>query len=287
MKSVIALTMLLIGFIVEAQTMSLMDAKTFLIDEAKGVDESGVPACRTSQDLAFLRFVAEDWKRALTLLENDAPDLRRQHLIVAATGFLSPQDYVRFLSGACDLMELGKLKMPGWAFCFGSRGKDGFLGYNYDQPEVATLISRMEAIYKVQEPRVMDEYFSSVKSGEAKKLTIRDCTNYGIPMPDTYTDNSKGAYQHLLKEQKRVLAEETNRTKGKVKPEPTPRERKIVRMVDEDGSVRITEVDVPPEDKPIENKAIPWKWLLIGGTLVVSGAVVVWQNVEKRKKARK
>ena len=95
MKCVVALSLLLMGFMTEARTMSLKEAQAFLSDEEKTVSESGAPPGQTSQELAFLRFVADDWKRALTLLENDAPDLRRTSLIIVAAELMSARDYVK------------------------------------------------------------------------------------------------------------------------------------------------------------------------------------------------
>jgi len=205
-KYVVVLSLLFMGFGVDAKTMSLEEAKAFLADEQVKVLEPGIPLGRTPQNLAFLRFVAENWQQALSLLEGNAPDLRRQYLIVVAAEYLPPQDYVRFRNGVCDLMESGKLKMPGWTFYCGSFIKQGFLAYNYDQPEVAALINRIETICKAQEPGQWDKYFSEVKSGEAKKNLMKDLTSDGDPMPETYQDNSKDALRKLVKEHKLLLA---------------------------------------------------------------------------------
>jgi len=199
---------LLFGTVIEAKTMSQEDARAFLADEEKYVTEDGVPPCQTSQDIAFLIYVVENWQDALVLLERDAPSLREQCLILAAARHLPPKEYVRFLSGVCDLMEAGKLKIRGISFCFEDRGKEDFLPYNYDQPEVATLINRMEAIYTAQEPGEWETYFSSIKSGEGKKQIVKERTIYKDPMPETYKDESKEVYKLLVKEHKRLLAEE-------------------------------------------------------------------------------
>ena len=285
MKQILVFSLLFMGFVAVAKTMFLEEAKAFLEDEKKSVGESGMPPRRTPQDLAFHRFVAEDWKRALTLLENDAPDLRRQNLIVVVAEVLPAQDYVQFLNGVCALVESGKLQMSGCCFLWGSFLKNGFLAYNYDQPEVATVIDRIEAIYKVHEPGKLESYFSEIKSGETKKFVIRDCTNYGEPMPETYKSNSTEAYRRLMKEHTELLAEEAKKAKGKIKPESAPKERKTVRIAEEDGSVRIALIDDdPPEDDPVEDNTVPWKLPFVIGTLVISSIVVAWYCFRKKKK---
>jgi hypothetical protein len=102
-------------------------------------------------------------------------------------------------------MESGKLKIPIWFFSCESFLKQGFLDYNYDQPEVAALIDRTEAICKAQEPGHWDGYFSDTKSGNAKKALVKDLTAYGDPMPESYKDNSKEADRKLVKEHNRLL----------------------------------------------------------------------------------
>ena len=277
-----------LGFVVGAQTMSLEDAKAFLADKEKRVDEGGAPPYQTSWDLAFHRFVAEDWKRALALLEKDAPDLRRQSLILVAAQYLQPKDYVHFLNGTCALMESGKLKIEGWAFCYRDRYKRGFLEYNYDQPEVAAVIDRMMTIYQAQEPEgPWEKYFSDIKSGESKKRVERVQTFDGWLLPETYKDNPQEVFRWLLKEQKRFLAEEAKKAKGRIKPEPVPKERKPVRIAEEDGSVRIVLMDDdPPEDEPVEDNVMSWKLPLFIGTLFISSIAVAWHCFQKKRNVK-
>jgi len=279
MKKVVALLLLFMGVVAEAKTMSLEEAKAFLTDEKKAVHEPGMPPRRTAQDLAFHRFVADDWKRALTLLENDAPDLRRQNLIVVVAEVLPAQDYVLFLNGVCDLIESGKLKMPSWCFGIGSFIKQGFLAYNYDQPEVAALINRIEALYKIHEPGNWEDYFLEVKSGERKKYDVQMLTSYGDPLPETYKSHPEEAYRRLVKEHNEILAEVAKREREQIKFE----QKKIVRMVDEDGSVRIMEVDIPPEDEPVDDKPTPWKFPLFIGILILGSGVAAWLYLKKEK----
>jgi len=287
MKYVVVLSLLFMGFTVEAKKMSFEEAKAFLVDEKKRVLEEGVPPCRTPQDIAFLIFVAENWGQALTLLEKDAPDRRRQHLILSAAGVLPAQDYVRFIDGACALMESEKIKVPGEIFCFSDFIKEGFWGYNYDLPEVAAVVDRMEAIYKVQEPGRWEGYFSEIKSKEGKQLAIQESKYNGGGTPESYKANSKEVYNALVKEHKELLAEEAKKAKGKIKPESAPKERKTVRIAEEDGSVRITLMDDdPPEDEPVEDNVMSWKLPFVIGTLVISSIAVAWHCFRKKKKCK-
>jgi len=205
MKWIIVLSLLFTGFVTEAKKMSLEEVKAFLADERKQVIEPGTAPFQTSQDIAFSLYLADNWQRALTLLENDAPNRRQQNLIVVAAEAMPAQDYVRFLNGVCGFIESGKLELPGWSFGFGSDLKEGFLAYNYDQPEVVALINRLEAIYKAKEPGKWDEYLSSIKSGDGKKNLVEALTSYGDPMPETYKANSKEVYHNLVNTHKKLL----------------------------------------------------------------------------------
>ena len=195
--------------------LSLKEAKAFLADENKGVLEDSTPPAQTAQDLAFLRYVAENWRQALTLLDTDAPDPRRQRLIIAAAEVLPARDYVSFLNGVCALSESGKIKIIGQDFCYGYFIKESFLEYNYDNPMVAALIDRMEAICKNQDPEEWGEYFAEIKSGKRKEELVKTLTAYGDPMPETYAANSKEVYNALVKGHKALLAEEAKGIKRK------------------------------------------------------------------------
>jgi hypothetical protein len=302
MRKAIVLSLLFMSFVAEAKKMSLEEAKAFLADEKKSVMEDGEPPGRTSQDLAFQLFVADDWKRALTLLENDAPDLRRQNLITVAAEVLPAQDYVRFLNGVCVLMESGKLKMPGWSFCVGSFIKQDFLAYNYDQPEVFALINRIEAIYKIQEQGKWDKYFYDIKSGEDKKLVTKEYGRH-INLIETYNKNSKMVYNALVKGHKKLLAEEAKKARGLVTPSSTPQERKtgrlveetnkkIVHIVDEEGRVLVMEMDEPPEPESIRKKDAPWTFcdilfaenvpVILCITTILIGILLAWYYFKKK-----
>ena len=271
MRGIIILSLLFMGSIVDAKTMSFEDVKTYLANEENHVLEPGHPPMQTSQDLAFLCYVAEDWRRALTLLEKIASDRRQQSMITVAAEFLPARDYVRFLNGTCDLISSGKIEMPGWGFGCGSFIKQGFLGYNYDQPEVATVINRLEVIYKAQKPEDWNEYFSSVKSGENKKETVKLLTAYGDPMPETYKANSKEIYKALVREHKKQMAEEAKKAKSKTRDQSDS----------EEGKTTTNEENNISKNETAESKSAPWKIPLLIGVIIAGGVVAVWRRFRK------
>ena len=271
MKGVIILSLLLTGFIVEAKTMSFEDAKTYLANEKKGVLEDGLPPMYTLQDIAFLCYVAENWQRALVLLERGAPNRRQQDLIVVAAEFLSARDYVRFLNEACGLIESGKIEMPKWCFGHGSLIKVDFLGYNYDQPEVAAVINRIESLYQTHGSEKWDDYFSRVKSGEEKKAIAKLLTAYGDPMPETYKTNSKEMYKALVREHKKQMAEEAKKAKSKTRNQSD---------AEENETATGEESDVP-QNETAESKSAPWKMPLLIGVVIAGGVVAVWHRFRK------
>ena len=272
MRGIIILSLLFMGFIVEAKTMSLEEAKDYLANERKCILEPGHPPMQTSQDLAFLCYVVEDWRRTLTLLERVSPDRRQQHLIIVVAELLSARDYVRFLNGACALVESGKIELPSWNLGFGSFLKEYFLGYNYDQPEVASVINRLEAIYKAQNSEMWRNYFSRVRSGEEKKAIVKLLTAYGDPMPETYKANSKEIYKALAKEHKKQMAEDAKKTKSKTRTQVDSKEGKAV----------AAEMDEISQNEAAESKSAPWKLPLLIGVIIAGGVVVtVWRRFKK------
>ena len=272
MRGLIVLSLLFAGFIVEAKPMSFEDVKAYLADEENRVIEPGHPPLQTSQDLAFLHYVAGDWRRALTLLEKNAPDRRQQNLIVMAAEFLPARDYVRFLNGTCAFIESGKLEMPRWGFTGGNLAKDDFLGYNYDQPEVAAVINRMEAINKTHAPGKWDDYFSRVKSGEEKKAIVKLLTAYGDPMPETYKANSKEMYKALVREHKKQMAEEEKKAKSKNRTLADSKEGKTTADKKSEAAPK----------KPVKNKNTHWKFPLLFGVVSGIGVVAAWFYFRKK-----
>ena len=261
--------------------MTFEDAKNYLADEEKKIDEWGDPPCRTLQEIAFLRYVVENRQKTLTLLEKDAPDFRRQNLILVVTGFLSARDYVLFLNRVCDLIESEKIKITGGLLFQTSFIKEGFLAYNYDQPEVASLNSRLEAIYKVQEPGQWDEYFANVKSGEQKKQVVQDY-EYDDRSPEIYKVNSKEAYRALVKGHEKLLADEARKIKGQTQIQPASTERKTV-VIREEGTdrVRIVEVDEELQSERVECNRTVWEMVLIISVVCIGGVLLAWRCFRK------
>lgn len=255
MRRIIVLSLLFISFAIEAKTMSLEEAKAFLANEEKHVSEDGEPPFRTIEDIDFLCYVMENWKQALSLLENDAPDLRRQSLIVVAAGFLPPQDDIRFANGICALIEAGKVDIKPWSW-YGGFGeeRDSFFAYYYNQPEVATVIERFEAIYKAKEPGKWDDYFLEIKSGERKKRLVEECTQYGVSFPEIYKVHSKEAHNRFVKLHEGLLAGKTmvdllREEMGQKHPAPVTDKPDVIRIKLEDGSI-ITRLAESRDNKP-------------------------------------
>ena len=282
--------------IAEAKTVPLEEVKAFLADEKKRISEYGDTPFQTTQDLAFLCYVAEDWRQALTLLENDAPDLRRQSLIIVASGALPPQDGIRFLNGMCDLIEAGKVDIKSWILHGGlGEGRDDFFAYYYDQPEVTAVIERFEAIYKEHEPGKWDGYFSKIKSGEGKKNLVKMLAACGESMPDTYKANSKEEYYRLVKLYEgslagRPIVELLREEMNKNHPAPVARETYDVIETLEDGRM-IVHTKYRDEDSkeqspssgqpqtPPKNRNLLWLGIL---ALAAIGTAAVWRLVKRK-----
>lgn len=263
MKQFIMLSLLFIGLAVESKTMSSEEVKAFLADEKKHLSEDGAPPFYTLQDIAFHCYVAEDWRRTLALLENDAPDRRRQELIIIASEHLPPRDYVKFLNGVCDLMESGRLMTGGDFFCYRDCHRSDFFAYYHEQPEVASLIERLELVCKTQGQERWEVYFSEIKSGAGKKKIIEDLSREGRPIPDAgmYTENSNEAYRRLLELHQKLLngktmrelwAEEANGTPSQAVQETREPDRIIAKLDDDSVIVRLAE---PRDDAPEETAA--------------------------------
>jgi len=295
MKYVVASLMLSVLLALEVKAMVLDEFKKHLETYRGngGIATDGIPPHQTPRDTAFLLYVAEDWRRASTLLEMEGLDFWQQCMIIIAAEYLQPKDYVRFLNGVCDLTESGKLEITRWGYFVlcAACGKDGFLDYNYDNPEVLAVINRLEALFKTQAPEQWEkqwkDYFSKMKSGKLKKGIIEEYAEYGR-LPETYEDNSKEMYHLLERIHKGLLAgrtieevtaEESKKEKGQVQPQTVPKEGNPA--VAKRTTDSVATEDKQPSNEPTPTKTTPWKIPLLIAIIATAGAIMAWLYFRK------
>ena len=174
------------------------DIKSFLDDKTNSLNEDGFLPETPPQMLSFARYVVGNWQQLLTTIGTDAPDVRRQNLIVVAAEFLPPHDYVSFVSGICDLNASGKIKLGTFKTILNAKMfKNGFLAFNYDKPEVAAVITKLETILQAGEPGKWTDCFSGIKSGTAKQAVVAERTRDNEPLPEAI-DAGGEAYRQLM-----------------------------------------------------------------------------------------
>ena len=268
MKWIIVLSLLFTSFVVRAKTMSLEEFRGCL-EKYRGnnrIAVEGVLPFETLDDVVFYRHVAENWQQALAVLGEEGLDQWQQIIVIVAAGFIPPQDYVRFLNGVCDLVESGKLKVQelGWVV---SDNRSYILKYNYDHPKVASVIERMEVLYKTKTPEHWEkqwkDYFSKMKSGELKQEMIKQSTQYGWPLPDTYKTNSKKQYHWLVNIHEKILT-------GK----------SINELLDEEEEKMLLAEEMN-NNNPAPTESTSWKLPLLIGIITISCVTMAWRYFKK------
>jgi len=158
----------------------------FLSSEQNGVMDDGEIVRGANGSDEFVRYVCAHWRDIVANCGSIAPDKRRQNLIAAAAEALPPTDYVDFLNSVCDSITSGKTpSFDIYAITDGVREKEGFLAYNYDDPRVAEVIRKLEAICIAKRPNDPNEknLWTAEKSGKAKQNVIEYMKENGRRMP--------------------------------------------------------------------------------------------------------
>lgn len=170
---------------------------TFLKDEQNSISEEGFLPNRTAST-EFVRSITANWQEVLDNVLLIAPDIRRQSLIIVAAEFLPPPEYVKFLHSVCDLRAQGKLNRDSLQYVWTARMvKSGFLCYNYDEPEIISIVNRIESHMTKDFPNELEEAFAACKSGEAKSQLIAWRAHEGEPTPELFVGYDKSPYLRM------------------------------------------------------------------------------------------
>lgn len=169
----------------------------FLINEENSISEEGyLPNKAASPE--FVRSITSNWREVLENVPLIAPDSRTQSLIIVAAEFLPPPEYVKFLNVLCDLRAQNKLNRESlYSVWLARMVKSGFLSYNYDQPEVMSILVRLEDQMTKDFPNELVESFASCKSGEAKSHLIAWRTHEKEPTPELFVGYDKSPYLRM------------------------------------------------------------------------------------------
>ena len=165
---------------------------SFLANEKNGVTDDGLVAPSAKDSRNFVQYVCEHWKPILGDFSKIAPDSRRQYLIVASSESLSPSDYVDFLNTLCDLVvSRGIPQFNIDSIADGDTQKHGFLACNYDNPRVAAVIRKLEALSIAKRPNDPEEkeFFAQMKSGKMKQDLVKHWQHVGERMPERLVSN--------------------------------------------------------------------------------------------------
>jgi hypothetical protein len=178
-----------------AETLALPpDISSFLSNESIGVTDDGLVAPSAQGSRVFVRYVCDHWRAILEDFAMIAPDTRRQYLIIASAESLPPSDYVDFLNTLCDLRVNGKIaQFDTDSIIDGQQQKHGFLACNYDNPRVAAVIRKIEALTIAKRPNNNDdnEYFTQLKSGKMKQDLLKHLQHVGERIPEVLPSENK------------------------------------------------------------------------------------------------
>lgn len=170
----------------------------FLRNEEFSITEDGFLPSKTLTTLDFIRSVTGNWREVLKEMPGLAPDGRQQSLLVVACEFLSPPEYVEFISTLCDLRAQGKVVPEAVRFVlWASMAKSGFLAYNFDQPEVTTVIGRLEDQLSKDYPGEWKEFFTDLRSGKMKSFVTEERTRIGDRLPEPFANYDETPYSKL------------------------------------------------------------------------------------------
>ncbi len=169
----------------------------FLMNEENSISEEGYLPNKVASP-EFVRSITANWREVLENVPVIAPDSRTQSLIIVAAEFLPPPEYVKFLNVLCDLRAQGKLDRESlYSVWLARMVKSGFLSYNYDQPEVMSILVRLENQMTKDFPNELVESFASCKSGEAKSHLIAWRTHEKEPTPELFVGYDKSPYLRM------------------------------------------------------------------------------------------
>lgn len=175
------------------------ELESFLDGENNSVTEDGFLPSRMPASMDFARSVVMNWQEVLNSMESLAPDLRRQALVVVSAEFLPPKDYVQFVSRISDLKASNQISVEALHFVLWARmAKDGFLAFNYDQPDVAAAISKLESAVMTNAPNDWRDFFADLKSGKMKQRVIERRNREGDKLPESMSVTESEQYRRLI-----------------------------------------------------------------------------------------
>ena len=158
------------------------------------VAEDGVLGPDSQVCIDFVRAVVSQREMILSQLAVLAPDAPRQCKLIAASEFMTPHDYIAFLNGVCDASNsfvvteqaLARMLVPRMA-------KHGFLAVNYDQPQVRSVIDKLEVLANKVSKTRLKRFFTELKSGQMKEHVLARCAREGLPTPESFSSNTSEA----------------------------------------------------------------------------------------------
>lgn len=148
------------------------------------VTEFGTLTGSSKQVDDFVNFVKENWEDILAEVDTVASDGRKQLILVAAAEFLTPADYISFLSGLLDQYQAGKVMKSTVEYAMeGGVKKYGFLAFNYQHPAVRALCERGQMLFAAEAEAL--QLMTDILSGEQRKQMGAALASENRPAPET------------------------------------------------------------------------------------------------------
>ena len=159
----------------------------YLAQPTKTAGEDGWLPDDKAVALPFVRGVVDNWEEILVQIKNVAPDSRRQVLVAIAAEFLAPRDYIEFIDAVSTKAgdaNGGVTNEMIAAILDAAMIKNGFLGYRYQDPDVASAIAKLKSCAVARMPGRWEQFFTAVQDGSVRATVIARQSREGGSLPE-------------------------------------------------------------------------------------------------------
>lgn len=172
--------------------------KTYISNKSHVITEDSQLPLKSDQTAEFVASVVSNWRQIFAEMGSISEDTNSQSLVIVAGEFLSPKDYVAFVESLCELRSKNEVTAAALRFVLWSgMAKRNFLAFNFDRPEIAVVLSKLEILINRDFPGEWTLYFDELKSGKMKDNLIRRASEGGYPLPESFDSTAKISYQNF------------------------------------------------------------------------------------------
>lgn len=141
--------------------------------EKQGVAFGGLTGSDEGDEgIRFVDFIKANWEAVAKEFDTFAPNPRQQSLVALAAEQLNPRTYLSFVTLICDKIA-AKQVAPDIieTFLLSEGPKKGFFAFNYDAPEVRSIIARFKQLVPGSKSDVRG-LLDGIESGKARDTLL-------------------------------------------------------------------------------------------------------------------